>query len=173
MTRAFLLVGTGLAAVLFIGWIAGGPAIDWVTILFIVAFPAVGIWGWRGMSIGTAELDQRGIRVRARMQSQTYPWEDIDSIEATTFEQVDKLGDNTAILRTLGVDMSHPMVLIVLKRSARNHWFLSRIGTREFGYRMGLKITFEPEDVAGFVKEANRFLSARPTEDHSFQNSQT
>src|SRR5437870_4354050 len=160
MTRVFLSIGLAIAVSFFAMWLLGAAPFDWLTILFIIGFPAVGIWGWRRASIGEVELSEAGLRVRRRTQTETYPWEDVASVKSATFEEVDEQGDNAALCRMLGVDLSHPLVVVELKRSVRQHLLLSRFGTRGSGIRMGTRISIEPEDAAGFVKAANQFLDA-------------
>ena len=157
MTRLFLLIGLAIGLTSVAVWLLGGSGFDWITILFIIGFPAVGIWGWRRASIGEVELSEAGIRVRRRTQTETYPWEDISSVSSTKLER----GDNVAVYRMLGVDLSHPLVVVELKRSVRQHLLLSRFGTRGSGIRMGTSISIEPEDTGGFVEAANQFLAAR------------
>jgi len=160
MTRVFLLIGLGIAVCSLAVWLLGGSGFDGITILFIIGFPAVGIWGWRRASIGEVELSEAGIRVRRRTQTETYPWEDISSVSSTKLER----GDNAALCRMLGVDLSHPLVVVELKRSVRRHLLLNRFGTRSSGIRMGTRISIEPEDVYGFVEAANRYLKASLSE---------
>jgi len=47
MTRVFLSIGLAIAVSFFAMWLLGAAPFDWLTILFIIGFPAVGIWGWR------------------------------------------------------------------------------------------------------------------------------
>jgi hypothetical protein len=140
-------------------WLLGGSGFDWIDILFIIGFPAVGIWGWRRYSIGEVELSEIGLRVRSRAHTQTYPWEDIVSIHSDTAEQVSS-GDNRAVYRALGVDLTNRVILIELNRSVRHHFLFNRLGTRTRGIPFGTKIIVEPEDTDGFVEAANRLLVA-------------
>src|SRR6266542_3289337 len=77
MTRLFLLIGLGIGLIELAMWLLGAAPFDWLTILFIIGFPTVGIWAWRRDSIGEAQVGDAGIRVRSRAFTQNYPWEDI------------------------------------------------------------------------------------------------
>ena len=159
MTRLFLVLGLVMGLIYLALWLLGAASIDWVWLLFIIGFPAVGIWGWRRVSIGEVELSEIGLRVRSRTHTQTYPWEDIVSINSDTAELASS-GDNRAVYRALGVDLTNRVVLIELNRSVRHHFLFNRLGTRTRGIPFGTKVIIEPEYTDGFVEAANRFLVA-------------
>jgi hypothetical protein len=160
MTRVFLLMGLVIGLPALPVWLLSDSGLDWITILLIIAIPAVGIWGWRRMSIGEAVLSETGLRVRSRTQTQTYPWEDIVSVGSDTAQRAYS-GDNRAVFRALGVNLTnHQVVVVELKRSVREHPLLNRLGTRTLGIPYGTTIFIEPEDVDGFIEAANRLLIA-------------
>jgi len=163
-TRVFLSIGLAIAVFFFVIWLLGAAPFDWLTILFIIGFPAVGIWAWRRASIGEVELSDSGIRVHRRTQTETYPWEDISSISLASFQDANS-GLNTAVLRILGVDLAHRVAVVGLKRRARHSLFFSRIGTQTIGIPYEKEISIEPEDVTGFVEAANQFRAADGTND--------
>src|SRR5262249_48228298 len=141
----------------FAVWLAGGTDFDWIWVLFRIGFPAVGIWGWRRASVGEVQLSDSGIRVRRRTQTETYPWEDVSSVNSAKIER----GPNAALYRILGVDLSHRLAVVHLNRSVYQDLWRSRLGTRGSGIPVGTSISVEPDDVDGFVEAANKFLAAR------------
>jgi len=129
----------------------------------LIAFPIIGIWGWRRYSIGTVELSDHDLVVRSRTHTQTYPWEDIASVTATTLEDAKAAGPDGWILRNMGLDMKRPVALLGLRRQYREPVIWQRSGTRTLGIPRGNKVLIELEDVRGFVELANEYLRvARP-----------
>jgi hypothetical protein len=119
----------------------------------LIAAPAIGIWGWRRFSIGTVELNQDCLIVKTKAHTQTYPWEDIEGITVSTFEQS---------AGWLGLHMKRPAALVQLRHQYRDSLVRDRSGTRTQGPSIprGVKVLIEPDDVHGFVEEANRYLEA-------------
>jgi len=158
MTKLFLVLGVGMGLILLAVWLLGDSGFEWLSLLFIIGFPSVGIWAWRRVSIGEAELSNFGIRVRSRTHTQSYPWEDIAKVHIVTVSEANS-GVNTAFLRALVIDMSRDVVLLELRRRARHHFLFNRIGTRIVGVPYHKRIWIEPADVERFAETANQFLA--------------
>lgn len=66
ITRTFLFIAISLAMITFGLSLVNAFPFDLWWVAFLVAFPLVGIWGWRRYSIGTAELNNHDLVVRSR-----------------------------------------------------------------------------------------------------------
>ncbi len=161
MTRTFLGIAISLGVITLSLALVGAFPFDLYWIAFLVAFPLIGIWGWRRYSIGTVELNDHDLVVRSRAHTQTYPWDDIESVTATTLEGAKAAGPDAWIFRAMGLEMKRPVALLELRRQYRESLVWSRSGTRtKFGISRGLKVQIEVEDVPGLVEAANAYLRA-------------
>ncbi|HSP53984.1 MAG TPA: hypothetical protein VLS25_00220 [Dehalococcoidia bacterium] len=156
MTRTFLFIAIGMAVISLGLSAVGAFPFDVWWLAFLVAFPAIGIWGWRRFSIGTAELNDRELVVKSRAWTQRYPWEDIVAITAG----IRDLGPDAWIFRAMGLDTEKRTALVDLRRQYRQSLVWSRGGTRTLGIPLGEKVQIEVEDVQGFVEAANEYLRA-------------
>ena len=163
MTRTFLFIAIGLAMITFGLSLVNAFPFDLWWVAFLVAFPLIGIWGWRRYSIGSVELTKHALVVKSRAHTQSYPWEDIETVTAGTLQDVE--GPDGWIFRAMRLDMSGSVAFLELRRQRRESLVWARSGTRTVGIPRGKKVQIELEDVHGFVRAANEYLMAAHSSD--------